>query len=566
MRTKKEILKDYLVLLNEEKKLGYSPEEIDNKLRLSEEITALNSLLDKDLATTKDIDGQLVFALRAFYVFCNVVVKYDFKTGDIIWNHFVEEQFKLVEWNKFSCYMAQRGGGKTFFHALYVVFKMYSLSDFDVCYSSNIPRQRKRFLRLCAKLIDKNELLHEKKDVDAIANKTIPWGNEELEYNGGTLEGTTVGTTPRGGHFNHVIVDDPLREDKKYTYEYIVNYIQGVLRQTIYRKKGRYVVSGTPEDPDDPFHILMNEKLDKNNRPLGKTVIDTVSYAGFYSKIFPAILNMNTKEVLVPSIWNYNELMKERERIGDIRFQREMMCNCTTYRNSLISSSLFRSVCDGSLRMLQKGEDGKKYVIFVDPATSDAPTADFTAMAVWEDDVMHNKFILRNLFHAKGHPITDPTGGTDDQTHVLFRLWKDFNNALIIIEKNNAGVGLIQSVTALAARNGQSLEVIEHFTHTVATGKATKKPGKADDVVDYIEFGLKAGVVVIPSNPDCNYTVDIVERVKTEHLNFGVKKGKSGEIYQALAGKDDIFTACYGAFKYRGDMVDTYPGAITLPG
>lgn len=566
MRTKKQIIKDYLILLNKEQKMGYSDEEIDLRLNDPEEIKILWELFLEELYSIETLNGQEIQTLRAFFIWCEVVLRNDFKTGDRIWDDFVKEQFLIVERNKQTCYMAARGHGKTFFLALYIDFKMFTLDYLDVCYCSNVPIQRRRFLKLVEKLIDTNELLLEKKDIKGVLNKEVPWGQNEMEYNDGLLEGTTVGTTPRGGHFNLAIGDDPLRDDRKYTYEFIVDYFQGVLKPTIYRKKGRYVIVGTPQDSEDLFHVLMNDKLDKNNRPIGRIVVGKVSAAGFYSKIYPAILDHKTKTVLATRLWTYEDLIVEKGRIGDIRFNREMMCRCITYKNALISSSLFKSCTDERLTMLQKGESGKKYVIFVDSATSDAPTADYCAMTVWEDNQKNKKFILRDLFHEKGFPITDPTGGDDDQTHQLYKLWKDFNKALVIIEKNNAGIALSESIRALGAKRGESIEVIDHFTHVIATGRATEKPGKANDIIDYIEHGLKAGIVVFPSKSEDNYTVDILERVKLEHMNFGVKKGKSGEIYEAIAGKDDIFDSCYGAFKYRGDLVDTVPFAMTLPG
>ncbi len=566
MRLTKQILRSYLVLLNEEKKLGYSDEDIDSRINNPEELKALRGLLDKELRSTEEIRGQLVSTLRSFYLWCKVVLKRDFKTGDDIWNNFVKEQFLIVEHNKQSCYMAARGHGKTFFIGIYINFKMYTLEYYDVCYCSNVPIQRRRFLRLVEKIIDSNELLLEKKDKRGVANKETPWGQNEMEYNEGLLEGTTVGTTPRGGHYNLAVGDDPLRDDKKYTYEFIINYFQGVLKPTIYRKKGRYIIVGTPQDPEDLFHALMNDKLDKNNRPIGRMILGKLSFSGFYSKIFPAILSHERKEVLVPEIWTYEELMIEKDRIGDIRFNREMLCKCITYRNALISSSLFKSCTDAELTMLQKGEAGKKYIICVDSATSDAPTADYVSMAVFEDNQEGKKFIFRNLFHDKGYPVNDPSGGDDDQTHKLYSFYKDFNNALIIIEKNNAGIALSESIRAMGAKKGESIDVIDHFTHTTATGKVTQKPGKANDVIDYIEHGLKASVVVFPSDPEDNYTIDILEQIKTEHLNFGVKKGKSGEVYEAIAGHDDIFDSCYIAFKYRGDLADTLPFAMTFDG
>jgi len=561
MRTKREILKDFLTLLNKEKNLGYSEEEIEKKIKIPLEQKAIERLMLDELYSTEEWNGQTISSVRAWFIWCNIIVRYDYKTGDKIWNNFVKDQFLLVERNKQSCYMAQRGSGKTYFLALYVNFKRFLIPYYDVGYCSNIPRQRKRFLKSAEAIVDTNELLLEKKDSKRIANKEVSWGQDEMEYNYGLLEGTTVGTTPRGGHYNLAIGDDPLREDKKYTYEFILDYFQGAFKQTILRKKGRYIIVGTPSDSEDLFHTLMNDKLDKNNRPIGKVVVNQVSAAGFYSRIFPGILDIKNKKVLVPNIWTFDELMNEKARIGDIRWNREIMCKCITYKNALISSSLFRNCCDEKLMMVQKGEIDKKYIIFVDSATSDAPTADYCAMSVWEDNQKEHKFILRNLFHEKGYPITDPTGGVNDQAHKLLRLYNDFNKALVIVEKNNAGIALIQAATALGVP-----DIIEHYTHTVSTGRTTEKPGKADDVINYIEKGLKAGVVVFPSNPDDNFTIDALEKVKTEHLNFGVKKGKSGEIFEAIAGHDDIFDSAWGAFKYRADEVDTLPFALTLHG
>lgn len=556
MRTKQQILKDYLVLLNEENKLGYSLEEIEKKLTIPEEIKVIERLLLDELYDTIIHQGQTISSERAFYVFCTVVIYSDLKTGRRIWNSFVKKQFSIIEQNKQVCYMAHRGAGKTFFFSLYSIFKMFILPYFDVCYATNTPSQRKRFLKTTESIIDNNEFLLEKKNVKKTANKEIPWGIIEMEYNNGALEGTTVGTTPRGGHYNLVIGDDPLRDDQKYTYEFIVNYFQGVLKPTTYTKKARYIIGGTPQNEEDLFHTLMNAKLDKHNRPIGKIVINKTSQAGFYSAIFPAILNFKTKEVLIPEVWTYDELISEREKIGSLRFSREMLCSCTSFRNSLISNSLFNSCCDEKETILQRGKEGKKYVLFVDSATSDAPTADFCAITVWEDIPYENKFIFRYLFHERGHPITDPTGGINDQINKVVRLHNDFNKALIVIEKNNAGVGLIQGVRA------KGYDVIEHYTQQTSRSNS----GKAEDISDYIEKGLKTGVVIFPSNPDDNLTIEFLEKIKSEHLSFGVKKGKSGEKYEALSGHDDIFDSCYGAWKHRSDKFETLPFGLTLPG
>jgi len=576
MRTKQAILADYLRLINKEKGMGYDENKISELLSKEKEFAALEKLMKEELYSVEEHEWTdekgnrykiTVSTERAFYIYCKCVVHKDLRSGRLIWNSFVKKQFNLVEKNQQTCYMAHRGSGKSFFLALYVSFKMYLLDYFDVCYSTNIPKQKRRWMKTFRSLVDNNEFLKEKKNVRGVVTKETPWGQEEAEYNNGILEATTVGSTPRGGHYNLVIGDDPLREDNKYPMEKIIDYFQGVLKPTTYTKKARYIIVGTPSDNEDLFHTLMNDKLDKNNRPVGKVITEKKSMAGFFSMIFPAILNEKTKEVLLPEIWTYDSLMEERGKIGDIRFAREMLCRCISYKNSLIGASLFRSCCDESMTLIQKGEPEKRYLIVVDSATSDAPTADFCAISVWEDDKEGDRIILRNLFHGKGVPVTDPTGGSDDQTNIVYNFWKRFNQALIIIEKNNAGIALSQSVQAfINNKEGKSPELIEHYTHQVSTGRPTDKPGKANDIINYIEHGIKGGKVVFPANYDDYYTIDALEKVKNEHLNFGVKKGKSGEVYEALAGHDDIFDNCWMAWKFRGDQADTIPFGMTLPG
>lgn len=573
MRTKLQIIKSYLILINKEKGLNYSKEKIEELLSSEDEIEALSKLIDDELYSLEEVfikseTGRFmldVSTIRSFYIFCKCIIYRDIRSGRFIWNSFVKKQFLIVEHNGQTCYMAHRGSGKSFFLVLYSIFKMYLIDYFDVCYCSNVPKQKKRWMRIFRSVIDNNEFLMEKKDIKGVRSKESPWGQEEIEYNYGILEGTTVGTTPRGGHYNLAIGDDPLREDKKYTDEFIVDYFQGILKPTTYTKKARYVIVGTPQHNEDLFHTLMNDKLDKNNRPIGNLISNgQIGSAGFYSETFPAIIDEKNKIVLVPEIWDYERLMIEKGRIGDIRFNREMMCRCITFKNSLIGSSLFKSCCDDKMQLIQQGEKDKKYMIIVDSATSDAPTADFCAMSVFEDS--ETKFILRHLFHEKGYPITDPDGLDEDQIHKLYELWKSFNKPLIVIERNNAGIALIQGMKSLCSKNDEVVEIIEHFTHTTSTGKINKTVGKSEDVVNYIEEGLKNHIVVFPCDPEDIYTIDSFEKVKTEHLNFGVKKGRGGEIYEAIAGHDDIFDTCYLGFKFRGDQGSTLPMAITMPG
>ena len=88
MRSKSEIYRDYLRLLREEGKLNYDDKKIEKKV--VEEPEVIRKLLfdesDGELYKTEIVKGQRVFSERAFFIFCDIIVRYDLKTGDRIWN------------------------------------------------------------------------------------------------------------------------------------------------------------------------------------------------------------------------------------------------------------------------------------------------------------------------------------------------------------------------------------------------------------------------------------------------------------------------------------------------
>jgi len=311
----------------------------------------------------------------------------------------------------------------------------------------------------------------------------------------------------------------------------------------------------TPQWEEDLFHIIMNDKLDAQQKPVGKLIENgQISQSGFFSIVIPGC-DLVTQAVLIPERWTFSELMVERKQQGEMRFMREIMCRCVRIKGSLVPYSLFKRQCNPELSMLAVGERGKKYLIAVDPATGDSPDADYFSAAVFEET--QQGLILRDLVHKRGFPVIDPettSGGIDDQPNLIKQLYRDFNNAAIVVEKNNAGITLIQIL-----RNKFNLEVMDNYTHQ------TIDEGKAQDVTDYIQ-ALKDGVVVFPANPEDGYTCEIIEKVKTEHLDFGIKTKNGKEIYGALTGHDDIFTSCWLAWKFRSAKEENIPMPILTGG
>ena len=555
MRTKKQIAKSYLKLLLKESGKTLPEEEINQIV--VEEQKALIAKVEKELISTVDLRNTKISSDRAWYIFCHVVINEDPTTGMKVWNSFVEEQFELIERHQLLCYMAPRGHGKSYISfCLYPIFKHYLIKGFESILISNIPQMTKNNFRILKRIIDANELLLEKKDTSNL--RTLIWSTSEAEFNGGILRTSSLGSTPRSLHVNLIVLDDPLRDDNKYTEAFIRNYVLAQLKPIILRKKGRMVVDGTPQHQEDIFHYLMNTKIDLNENPIGELIEDgKVSYKGFYSKVFKAIINRETKEVLLPEVISYEELMQEEKTIGSIRFAREFMCQCRQFKTAAISMGLWKKHSSPDYSLITKGEQyiqpsklagqKKQYIMFVDPATSDELQADWSAAIILEQNEDINKRILRHIWHRKGMPITDPTGGTDDQQTELAQLSRDFNNCIVYIEKNNAGVALLQALQA------KGITALEHVT-------GIEKP---KFVIEWLQ-DFSNGEIIIPASPDDPYTATMIEKLRDECLNFGTKNKGGKEVWEALSGHDDLVDAFFNCSHYCGSEVFTLKKSILL--
>jgi len=438
-----------------------------------------------------------------------------------------------------------------FLFGLYPLFKTYLLNGFETLICSNIPKQVKSNFRVLKRIVDHNELLLTKKDTSNMKN--LIWSQTEIEYNGGFITGMSIGSIARGSHVNLAVLDDPLREDRHYTDEHILNFALSQYMPTTERKKGRIVVAGTPSHQEDLFHTLMNDKVDKIGKPIGKLVINGHSKKGFFSNIFPSILNMSTKTVLIPEAFTFERLMEIKDTLGEYRFNKEYLCKCSSPKTALISYSLFKKCCDETYSMLQVGEKDsngkpKEYIMFVDPATSDDVKADFAACMVMEMEHKTVKKVVRHIWRERGVPIIDPLGGNEDQINIYLNISKAFFNCPIVVEQNAAGVALIQGLE----REG-NVPIIPHLTHM----------NKAVDVMTLV-FDMKHEKIIIPSNPEDEYTLQMKEILKEECLNFGIVRKKGKEIMEAIRGHDDVFDTFYGCNKYCGETIEPEPFGMCI--
>lgn len=469
----------------------------------------LDILMDK-IYETEDYKGVVVSTVDAFYHFCTFVIG-DYHNQQV-WNSFVRDMFISVERNKDTAVMASRSIGKSFFNfVLYPLFKMFLYEGTKFLHVSNIPTQCVENLRIAKEVIDANEVLFQKKG--AWKGKDLKWTERQIEYNDGMFITLSAGTSPKGLHVHFAVVDDILTEESQLNDEEMENYIFGQLYPTVQRAKGRMIITGTPLHQKDIYHNLMGDKPNYEGGPIHD---GRLSHRKFFSKMFP--IADEEGHSLFPDIYSDSDVLYIREKVGEIKFQREYMLNCIDESLTIFSNHLISSVSDGGLKYYYSPDNAnEQFIIAVDVATSGEASADFSAFIILglDETETGRRKIVRHIVHEKGMPVAD-------QIRTVAALAERFNNAVVIIEKNNVGVALIQE---LAKMNVNVEEVI-----------TTKD--KKEGMIRYLVNEMKNKNLWFPEE------TNEITKLKKELLNFGVKRNKAGkERMEALAGHDDMVMA-----------------------
>jgi len=510
---------------------------------LSEKQGQVLEALFEQLYETEMYKGIRISTLNAFWHFCEFVLYEEPTKGLKIWNPFVKRLFKDIERHRYSCILASRGMGKSFFvYVLYPLFKSFLYRNTDFLLVSNVPRQYVRNMRELKRMIKSNELLLQKLETD----KT--WTKDEVEYNGGLIQSQSVGSPPRGSHVQYIFVDDCLRDDNKISEEELNNFIKGQLLPCAQRWKSRMALTGTPMHITDIYHDLMNSKPELK----GKFLEDgEISYCGFYSKSYPIITNYEKKEIFLPKLFSWKELITNKNSVkniqGDDIFSREYLLICTDKSTSLFSQELLSQAQDDSLEIVYKDDHNGNYITGVDVATSGAASADFSAFVTIElvETKKGLKKYLKHIVHEKGMPITgDMTkeGEIIDvgQVETIDDIYHRFNTGIVVVEKNNVGVAHIQELQK------KNVNVKEFVTDR----------HKKENMLRYLISEMKQGNLILPKD-----TLE-VKALKQELLNFGVKKTRSGkERMEALHGHDDLVMA-FAIANYASQTYGNLPYAI----
>ncbi len=552
MRIISEVCFDYLQLLKKEgkielteKEIEYSSNDTEDQKRIKESIHNELGCGPSPLDTSYEIyQGQKISSLRAFRIYCDIIVNEDVSTGVKVWNKFVRESFLLIERHKKSLNNARRFIGKTFFAALYTSFKMYIIQYFQVLGGFNIPLMIHSFFDLYREIIDNNELLSDKKDKN---QKNLVWAKSKCKYNGGRIEGVTLGSTGRSKHVNFVFIDDIYGREggDKYTNEDVRKFINGDLMPIWKRKKGRIAIFGTVDNTDDIYHTFTKIR-GEYRRKLLMCTRDTIAISdeGWACRLFPAVLDFDKKIVYLPEFFSWEDILEDRRDMKDFQWYKEMQQEIKLDKSSTISEYLFNNLRNKEYIMYETGKKETKYLMIVDPSAGEGEDSDYAAIAIFE--IKGKKKILRYIWHERMLPIIDPNGQGFDLSTKVERTFYLFLKPDLYIENNSVGRPLIQELRS------RKIEPFEHNT----------KEDKVKIMMEAISELKNEGSVIIPFNQDDSFTIESVAELKKECIKYALRELRGKLTIEGRGSPDDLVTVFLLGVHYAKEETDTVAEAI----
>lgn len=230
-----------------------------------------------------------------FLFFCKYILNMDIGPHHIEWAELLRSEMRiLIE--------SARGHGKSWFISkAYVLWLLYrNVLVVDILVVSFSEKQAIELLKLVSEEVMRNpNLAH----LRPTSQQT--WQSSYLEFKGGhKVRGLGFGTSVRGLHPSHIIVDDPLKDEGGMNPEDQYKYFMGALSGTAVRIT-QIVIIGTPLDNGD-----LLEQLEGN--PIYKF------------RSYPAE-NTERTAPLFPTLFTLEELRRKEEEIGSLAYAREFL-------------------------------------------------------------------------------------------------------------------------------------------------------------------------------------------------------------------------------------------------
>ena len=262
---------------------------------------------------------------------------------------------------------ASRDHGKSwFFSYAYPLFRVQQASaqssPVSIALISYSEEQAKKNVKRIRKAIESNQWLKwlvSKTDVDT-------WDSGMLNMsNGCTIESFGFGSSIRGGHFHHVIIDDPCKDHGGMSIAEQLDFLYGVIVPAT-RRGGQIIIVGNPVAQLDFL-----EALEHNTK--------------FNLKKYPC-WNAE-REPLWPEQYTYQDLLDKKALVPAHDFAREYLLQRVSGENARFKEEMIVYYDDRQL-------DGKKLykIMTIDPALS--PGGDALGGVVTGTDEDMNTYVL----------------------------------------------------------------------------------------------------------------------------------------------------------------------------
>jgi len=193
-----------------------------------------------------------------------------------------------------------RGHGKSYFFALtfplWLAFR--AQKPLSICLASYSQGQSTALVTQIKREIERNPYLRH-----LMPEVTDTWGKTALFLsNGSSVSSESFGSSVRGGHFDHLIVDDPTKDFGGMSREDQIDFFNAAFLPTV-NPHGQVVVCGTPLDKRDLLHYLEQNPA-------------------YQTRKYPAITNGRP---LWPEQYSLEMLHAKRLEMGSAKFNREYL-------------------------------------------------------------------------------------------------------------------------------------------------------------------------------------------------------------------------------------------------
>ena len=319
-----------------------------------------------------------------------------------------------------------RGHGKSWFISkAYPIWLLYrNFQPIDVLTVSFSEKQAVELLKMVSDEVMRNPNLAHLRP-----SSQQKWTETYLEFKGGhKIRGVGFGTSVRGLHPTHIIVDDPLKDEGGMNPEEQYKYFMGALSGTAVRNT-QICVIGTPLDSGD-----LLEQLETN--PIYKF------------RAYPAIKDGLP---LFPTLYTIEELRKREEEIGSLAFSREYLLQRVDPQ-----TQVFKDVYRTINELQTFPDDCITTRTIIDPAISEKDKACDTAITTGSQDVRNHRWERDTRLIKSDNPSK-----LLDEVLKVAEQYRDYPDYAIVIESEVFQKVLAFDLRAKLTERNLNIRVIE---------------------------------------------------------------------------------------------------------